>query len=261
MNIIVTGGEGFIGKNLVRKLSNLEHSVLILDKKSGADVTKHLNGHIWFYENIWGTKNIDALIHLAAIHDVQYAETHEQETFDTNVYGTYNMIQSAIRNKIPKFIFISSAAVENKQGVYGLTKHLGEEIVKNSGLDYSILRLFNVYGKDGKGLIGNLVKARDTETTFKLYGDGKQTRDFIHVDDICEAIIKSIDTKSFTYDVGTGKSYSVNQVIDIFQQYASQHHGPIEIERLLGLKEIRDSKANPVFYKTKITLEDGLRGI
>ena len=192
MNIIVTGGEGFIGKNLVRKLSNLEHSVLILDKKSGADVTKHLNGHIWFYENIWGTKNIDALIHLAAIHDVQYAETHEQETFDTNVYGTYNMIQSAIRNKIPKFIFVSSAAVENKEGVYGMTKYLGEQIAKESEIDYMNLRLFNVYGQGGKGLIGNLVKSRDTKTPFKLYGDGKQTRDFIHVDDVCEAIIKSL---------------------------------------------------------------------
>lgn len=256
MNIIVTGGNGFIGKQLVRKLSDLEHSVLILDKKSGSDITKHTNGFIWFYENIWGAKGLDALIHLAAIHDVQYAQTHPQETFDTNVYGTYNIIQTAIKNKINKFVFVSSAAVENKDGVYGMTKYLGEQIVKESEIDYMNLRLFNVYGPEGGGLIGNLIKARDTKTPFKLYGDGEQTRDFIHVDDVCDAIIKSLDTKyPWTYEIGTGKSYSVNQVVDLFQQY----HGPIKIERLTELVEIKHSKSTPIFYKTKITLEEGLR--
>lgn len=250
MNIIVTGGEGFIGKHLVKKLNELEHRVLVLDKKSGVDITTSL------------ILNGDALVHLAAIHNVQYTNQHPKETFDTNVYGTYNLLKNS---DVKKFVFVSSSVVyEKNSSVYAMTKHLGEEMVKHSGLDYVILRLFNVYGPGCSGLISNLIKARDTQTPLRLYGDGEQTRDFIHVDDVCNAVIKSLGAYPraypWVYDVGTGKSHSVNQVIELFQKINSQKNGnKVQVERHPELKEVKHSKSNPILYTPKITLEEGLR--
>jgi len=143
-----------------------------------------------------------------------------------------------------------------------MSKYLAEKACEEhkDDMELVILRLFNVYGPNQeKGLIANLTKAMEEDKYFHIYGDGTHTRDFIHIDDVCEAIKTSLESICGTYDVGTGESHSINEVVETYRQI---FNGPKfmyvkasdEIDHLVADK----TKFIPN-WKPRYSLKEGLR--
>ena len=244
MKILVTGGAGFIGKYLVEKFLK-EHEVRIYDNLSsseqnitsligqGADFVK---GDILDYKTLEkSSKGYDVIIHLAAKSDVVKSVSNPKETLDVNVNGTTNVLKACVENKIPKIIFASSSAVygdckdfpitedtiTNPISPYGSSKLEAEkkikDIAKKNGINYIILRMFNVYGKGQNelyaGVITKFLKNISENKEIIIFGDGKQTRDFISINDVVksfECALKS--NQNETYNIASGKSISINEL-------------------------------------------------
>jgi|TARA_B110000881_G_C18494039_1_gene473325 nucleoside-diphosphate-sugar epimerase len=243
MKILLTGGLGYIGTTLINKLT--KHQLIICSKNKKNNLQNF--NHVTFeFVNIKSDDFLeivkkhkpDLLIHLASITGLKNCENNPSEAFETNVYGTFNVVKACELNKI-KLIFFSSREVygktldvESKEkdpllptNVYGITKMLGESIVKNSGknnnLKYIILRLTNVYGPRGneKGpnkIIKNAVKNKKIE----IYG-GKQTINFIYIDDVVDLISVLIDKNHISqeiFNVGSKNNLSINDFSKLVEQ-------------------------------------------
>jgi UDP-glucose 4-epimerase len=229
--VIITGGNGFIGRHLVKKLISTKPSALALisnlsriDDKNSADRNLQVDTRFRTYtadirdsdaiSNIFRDERADTCIHLAAKISVAESIKNPDETMDINVKGTLNVLEACHTSKVNNFVFASSAAVygdvrelpisENETlrplSPYGTSKMLAEQHVfsynKLNKIQNTIsLRIFNVYG-DGQ------VSESDVVTKFArrlskgsppiIYGNGKHTRDFISVDDVADAILLSI---------------------------------------------------------------------
>jgi len=243
MKILLTGGLGYIGTTLINKLT--KHQLIICSKNKKNNLQNF--NHVTFeFVNIKSDDFLeivkkhkpDLLIHLASITGLKNCENNPSEACETNVYGTCNVVKACELNKI-KLIFFSSREVygktldvESKEkdpllptNVYGITKMLGESIVKNSGknnnLKYIILRLTNVYGPRGneKGpnkIIKNAVKNKKIE----IYG-GKQTINFIYIDDVVDLISVLIDKNHISqeiFNVGSKNNLSINDFSKLVEQ-------------------------------------------
>ncbi|HLP79798.1 MAG TPA: SDR family NAD(P)-dependent oxidoreductase, partial [Acidobacteriota bacterium] len=241
--LLITGGAGFIGSRLVRRLCKQGFSITVLDNysKPGADDFSDISDRITVVradirdsETVNSAlKNADAVIHLAAMVSVQESLKKPAECFAINVQATENIINECARRNI-KFIFASSAAVYGNQedaivtervtprpiSPYGESKLKVEEICKKTPkLNFVCLRQFNVYGPKQTinyayaSVVPQFLHAARTNKPLIIYGDGEQTRDFIHIDDIVNAYIKSIqsDVKGI-FNVGTGTTCTINQL-------------------------------------------------
>lgn len=133
----------------------------------------------------------DAVIHLAG----KFNQPHRRKIYTVNVLGTANVVQAMHTNGIKKIIFTSSVgASERYYNAYDDSKFIAEKILM--GTEYTILRLSNLYGRDQKDkLVTNIFKASETGT-MKVMGDGKQTRDLVHVEDVVRAILKAIKSNT-----------------------------------------------------------------
>lgn len=258
MKILVTGGAGFIGRNLVEFLL-FHHTVLVYDdlsSSSKSDVeslvkkgAKFLQGDILDVNTLCKfSEGVDVVIHLAAISDVNESMIHPEITKKINVDGTKNVLQCCIKNKIKKIIFASSAAVygdcyntitektpTNPLSPYGQSKLDAEETIvktcKENKIDYIIFRMFNVYGKgQNKQYAGVIAKFLDNITQNKplvIYGDGKQTRDFVSICDIIDAFGCAMQSdKNNTYNIASGISLSINELAKIM----SDVFGKVEVK-------------------------------
>ena len=177
-------------------------------------------------------KNHDVVIHLAAKTDVVDSIHNPDNTFQTNVQGTQNVLDSCKFNNISKIIVISSAAVYQNSdkpvteasiveplSPYGQSKLDMEKITIQSKINYTILRLFNVYG-DGhtSGVIANFKKNILENKPLIIFGDGKAIRDFIHIDDVVDGIILSIKSKSGIYNIASGNGTSIGDLAKLLIQ-------------------------------------------
>ncbi len=223
MRIMVSGGAGFIGSRLVRKLANSGHEVVIVDDLSkgslagikdlqDAGVVK-LNKHdIRVVDGLAEMfRGCDALIHLAAVSTVPEAEADLSKAFTVNVVGTENLLKISAETGLDRIVFASSAAVygdnpravsentkPNPLGVYGSTKLLGERLLESYSRSHNIksvaLRIFNVYGGErGTGVVDSFLRSCIEDKPLTVYGNGENVRDFIHVDDVVEAILKALN--------------------------------------------------------------------
>ncbi len=274
MKILVTGGAGFIGRNLVDSFLK-KHEIRIYDDLSnsleqnitslierGADFVK---GDVLDYNKlVESCKEFDVVIHLAAKSDVADSVIHPEITTDVNVNGTINVLKSCIQNKIEKIIFASSAAVygncnelpineeanTNPTSPYGSSKLLAEneikKFAKEFGLDYIILRMFNVYGKEQNkqyaGVISKFLKNITQNKEIIIYGDGKQTRDFISINDVVESFDCAVKSKiNGTYNIASGVSVSINELAKIiFDTFGKQNIKHLEKQK----EDIQNSKAD-----------------
>ena len=270
MKSIVTGGAGFIGSNLVDKLVSLGHKVTVIDnlktarlsnlKKSKrkikfikADITK---GNLDNY-----FKNHDYVFHLAGLADIVPSIKNPYFYFDANVNGTIKVLEYAKKNKVKKFIYAASAScygipkkyptkegsLTDPQYPYALSKFLGEQIVMHWAKIYEMvnisLRFFNVYGPRSRtsgaygAVFGVFLAQKLANKPLTIVGNGKQTRDFIHIDDLTDAIIKVIKVckKSDIFNLGSGKEHSVNYIANIISNYQTNiPKRPGEPERSLA---------------------------
>ena len=209
MQVIVTGGAGFVGTNLCKKLMELGHKVTSIDNYSTGKKENHIEGVR--YEN-FDIRNIhdykwvynehpDIIFHMAAIARIQPSFEQPKKYFTTNANGTLEIVDYCAKNNVSLIYAGSSSHHSGKfKNPYTFSKDVGEEIVKlyqeHYDLKASIVRFYNVYGPyqltEGgyTTLIGRWLNNIEKGIDCEIYGDGKQRRDFTHVDDIVDALIR-----------------------------------------------------------------------
>ena len=290
---IITGGAGFIGSNLTDHLVRIGHKVIILDnfvsgKKSNLSHHKRKNVKI-FKTDISKSKNLDRyfkgadyVFHLAGLAEIIPSIKNPKKYFVNNVLGTMNVLEAAKKVKIKKFIYAASSScygtpkkipTSEKEKIdlkhpYAATKFIGEEIVMSYALSFGMpnisLRFFNVYGPrlntsgQYSAVIGNFLKQTKNKKPLTVVGDGKQTRDFIHVDDLSEAFIKIIKSKLVNkiYNLGSGKKTSINTIAKLFggkKKYVPLRPGEPK-HSLANISKIKKD----INWRPKISIKEGI---
>ena len=234
-NVLVTGGCGFIGYALSKELIGRGYNVDVLDnlyiglEAKIPEGCNFLNGDIRAMENI-KDKPYTYIFHLAALSRIQPSFKNPHTTFMVNVDGTKQVVQYALRNN-SKLIYSGSSSKHHNPMLspYALTKHMGEEWIKMEklifGLDAEIVRFYNVYGPGElvdshmAAVIGLWRGQVQKNYPITIIGDGEQRRDFTHIDDIVDGLIRiaeSDEKHEDAWELGTGKNYSLNEVADMF---------------------------------------------
>ena len=224
MTILLTGHKGFIGSNLVKKLE--KHKIIGVDLKDGNNIldSNYINALFEFY-------HFNAVIHLAAIAGVGYSIEHSEEVLNNNIVGFDVLAKAAIKHNVKHFIYASSSSVYGDNGTqkspYAVSKATNElqaAMYSNlSDMKFTGLRFFTVYGEGIREdlAISKFIKAMKANEPIRVYGNGNQSRDFTYVDDICEAIKLILESnkcwKNEVFDIGYGKSTTVNELIDILK--------------------------------------------
>lgn len=277
MKILVTGGSGFIGSHLIDALIN-DHDVISLDiwnpENNGhydvfskGDCTEDFAASLFAQatlrkEPLWTP---DVVVHLAATSSVGESIEHPDETNLNNLQKTIELLMLCQAYKVKRFIFASSAAVEDVySSPYAIQKKAGEEycrfFARQKGLDTVSLRFFNVYGPGAqKGVIAEFCKAIVNGESMRLHNRGEDQRDFIYVSDVVEAILIAIDQKSrfngAAFRVGTGLSTYIVNLATALEEISGTKRKRVYVHRQ---SEIGFSRgANDLGFKLMI-LKDGL---
>ena len=237
MKILVTGGNGFIGSNLIKKLLSEGHEVVSLDDLSTGLREYEVEGCNYVYGDIenllyWKGESFDLCYHLAALARIQPSFDDPMETFRVDTQGVMVVAEWARQNNV-KVVYSGSSSkwCNPETSPYATCKKLGEDVLKMYrtayGCDFEIARFYNVYGPnelvDGKwaAVIGIWRKQIEEGKPITIISDGDQRRDFTYVDDICDALYKiGMEDKKHedAWELGTGMNYSINEVFGFFQE-------------------------------------------
>ena len=303
IRVLVTGGAGFIGSHLVDRLVDEAYDVRVIDNLySGKleNIERHIkSGKVDFVEGdirdaLLVKKSlvgVDAVFHLAAIISVPFSVSNPELTFDVNLVGTLNLLNACYEKNVGKFVFVSSCAVfgdtkilpvnenasTNPISPYAESKLLAERdclSFQQRGLLQSVvLRFFNVYGprqgmNDYSGVITRFINRAKQKQSLTIYGDGSQTRDFVNVNDIVQALLacmKSSGANGEVFNIGSGKPTSITELAKTVLELTGQD---LEIRcELARAGDIKDSYADIskakrlLGYEPKVTLRDGLRAL
>jgi len=243
--VLITGGAGFIGSHITDKLIEKGHQVVVIDNLSTGK-KENLNPQAKFYEadicnseisQIFQKEKPEIVFHFAAQIDVHKSIKDPIQDARVNILGSLNLLQNCKEIKVKKFIFASSGGAvygdtsivptpeshpETPESPYGICKLTVEKYLcfykKTFGLNYTVLRLANIYGprQDSKGEGGVVAIFCDKmlkQEQVTINGDGEQTRDFVYVDDVVNVALLSMEReKSDIYNIGTGKETNINEI-------------------------------------------------
>ena len=310
IKILITGCAGFIGSNLtefflkkgasIRGVDNLStgfkeniDSALSEASKENKNIDfEFVNGDIRKYDDcLKSTKNIDIVLHQAALGSVQRSIEKPLDANSSNVEGTLNLLEASLKNKVKKFIYASSSSVygdsaklpkdesmpPNPKSIYAVTKLTAEYYCR---LFYSLyglrtvsLRYFNVFGKRQNpdsiysAVIPIFLKKITSNKSPVIYGDGNQTRDFTYIDNVIYANYLCVlsDNENIYgnyYNVACGRNISLNEIIDLFSKYFKKEIKPVYAEErkgdvkhsLASIKKIRKY----LYYKPIVHFNRGL---
>ena len=234
--ILVTGGAGFIGSNLIKELKNQGFDIVSLDNYSTGDKKNEIPGVTYINDDILNifklNLDFDFCFHLAAQSRVQPSFDAPQESLRVNVNGTSAVMEWAKDNNV-KVIYAGSSSKhhEPSDSPYAMYKFLGEEICKLYKKSYNvkveIARFYNVYGpgENTDEKYGNVIGIWKTKALkgdpIPIVGDGEQKRDFIHVKDVVDGLIKIAFSKNShkdAWELGTGINYSINELFVLFKK-------------------------------------------
>lgn len=273
MKVLITGGYGFIGSHVADRFHKEDHEIFIIDDLSSGkkeNITFKHKGYVLSVddpkcEEIFKAVRFDIVIHLAA--QISVVKSFNNPLLDTesNVVGLVNILSLSQKYHVKKFIFASSAAVYGVNGhlplseeeecapisPYGISKWIGETYCekwnKIYGFETVCFRFSNVYGprqnsKGEGGVVSKFVNNTLNSEALKIFGDGEQTRDFIYVGDIADAIYRSTNAPiSGVFNLSTNTETSINDLAQIFQDI----HGKVKVNRLPGKEgDIRHSVLN-----------------
>lgn len=249
--ILVTGSSGYIGSNLMKRLKHYNIEGVPYDLKTGEDINDSP-------ALLRKSQGCTAIIHLAAMASVEKCESNPKEAQRVNLDGTAAAALAAHKRKIP-LVFASSSAAVHPVSVYGRTKLDAEEWVTQIG--GVSLRLGNVYGginfREKDTVITRFMTRRLRGKKAVIYGDGLQTRDFVHVMDVCEAFLYAIRTESGIYEVSTGRTTTINRLAELFGlevEYQQNRKGDVY--------KVRSNAINWLpLWTPKMGLEDWIKTI
>jgi len=237
MKILVTGGAGFIGTNLIKRLLKEGHEVVSLDDYETGLQENEVDGATYIMGDIdsltyWKGDGFDLCYHLAALSRIQPSFEDPTETFRVNTQGCQVVAEWARLNGV-KVVYSGSSSRWHDpfQSPYAAFKHMGEEVFKlyrqTYGLDVEICRFYNVYGPDEiidgdwAAVIGIWRRQVRDGSPISIIGDGEQRRDFTHVVDIVDALYKvgmGSEKHEDAWELGTGTNYSINEVYGLFKE-------------------------------------------
>ncbi|HBC9226996.1 NAD-dependent epimerase/dehydratase family protein [Staphylococcus epidermidis] len=301
MKILITGGAGFIGSHLAEFYDSNSYEVFILDNlETGKRENVHFidEKHFFnesvtnqlFIENLIKKYQFDIVIHLAAVVNVVDTINNPITSHKVNIKGTLDILEAnkKFNSNLKKFIFASSAAIYgntdslpkqvesfiNPESPYAIEKYAGEQYTKLYFNLYNLpttsLRFFNIFGprqdpsSPYSGVISIMNEKFKNNEKFTFFGDGNQTRDFVYVKDLVQAIdivIQNDNTKGHIYNLGTGIPSSLK---DIFDNFTNIFDKQIEYNHSIERKgDIKHSYANidslsSLGYKPEYTIEKGL---
>ncbi|MFQ6052444.1 MAG: NAD-dependent epimerase/dehydratase family protein [Candidatus Hydrothermarchaeota archaeon] len=298
-NILVTGGCGFIGSHIAEHLCESNH-VIVVDNLSAGSL-ENINGFrdkIAFLKSDLNDlpklnlKDIEIVFHTAASVSTEKSIKDPLSDAQTNILGILSVLEICRKKDIERFVFSSSCAVYgdpkylpvdekhplNPKSPYAISKKTGEEYCKiyNDlyGLKTVSLRYFNVFGPRQKasdpysGVIPIFLNKIKNQERLPVYGDGNQTRDFIHVQDVVRANILASESKEAignAINIGTGRETSINQLLKIFRDVSEKE---LSVEYKPPRKgDIRKSVADislarkTLKFEPLITLKEGLMGL
>lgn len=297
MKALVTGGAGFIGSHLVDRLLAEGHSVKVLDSLCGgwmknleeaqksplfefvlADIRdpSSLEGHF---------EGIDWVFHLAALADIVPSIEKPRDYFETNVDGTFHVLEQAKQAQVKRFLYAASSscygiptqyptpetAEVRPQYPYALTKYLGEQLVLHWAQVYKLpalsLRLFNVFGPRSRttgvygAVFGVFLAQKLHQKPYTIVGDGNQTRDFTFVADVVDAFYTAAlsDLSNDFMNVGSSGHYSINQLVSLLggeKTYIPKRPGEPDCT-FADVKKIYEK----LQWKSKVPFEEGVRRI
>jgi len=301
--VLVTGGAGFIGSHVVDRLANGGYYVRVIDNLSTGklvNINQHLEkdtvdfvkGNIRDFELVRQcVQDVDAVIHLAAMTSVPLSIKQPKMTYETNVTGTLNLLNACAETKVNTFVFISSCAVygepkylpvdelhpTNPISPYAESKLLSErhclDFHKKRLPKSVVLRLFNVYGprqgvNDYSGVITKFIDRSKQKMPLIIYGDGSQTRDFVNVHDVVEAVLKALENEEAegeVFNIGFGAATSVNELAKHILDLADlnleiSYEKPRAGDITNTFADV--SKAGKLLgYKPTFSLQNGLRAL
>lgn len=270
--ILITGSSGYIGSHLVDMLmKSLKYEVHCLDIAEPQTTANHyyrcdINRPFQLDEEF------DCVIHLAALVNVGESERRPINYYITNINGTMNVINKI---KTKNFVLASTGAASSCESAYGRSKRAAEDVVSSyanmANIDYTIFRFYNVIGSSGfeptnpDGLFSKLLQAK-TSGEFTILGndydtvDGTCERDYVHVNEICNALELAIENPSNSVEcLGHGVGYTVKQMVDIYKRVNNceftVHIGP---RRKGDMASSVLQNVSP-YMKTNYSIEDLLR--
>lgn len=277
MKILVTGGAGFIGSNLVNALIELGHEVTVFDNLSKGR-KENVDNRAAFVEGdvkdigqvARAVKGAEVVFHLAAITDIRNA--NDDAVYNTNFMGAKNVFDAAAANNA-KIIFASSAAVYGNGNIpnkedgeckplsqYGKSKLQAEKYLQRKTENYFIARFFNVYGPNSQSAVNKFCKKISNYQDIEVFGNGMQTRDYIYIDDVVDALILGIRSIGI-YNVGTGQDISTHSLIEMIHNMTRAPPNRKDLPANKG--DIARSRADitkikQIGWTPRIGLEEGL---
>lgn len=227
MRILITGGAGFIGSNLTRRLIAENHSVIVLDNllrgnkldRETYDKITFINADVRDFDKVLeASKGCDMIFHFAAVLGVDIVADNPVETMDVEVIGTRNIVHAAHINNVKRIMYASTSGIYGHSAIgnaltedilvdprtsYAMAKRYNEIYLashhEEKGIDIIAVRFFNVYGanQDNRMVTPRFFEQAIVNEPITVFGTGKQTRDFTYIDDTVEACIRLMNVKGF----------------------------------------------------------------
>ena len=263
MKIVITGGSGFVGKHLIKKLKKSDINFVVFDK------AKH---NLFKPETLEDFLDAtDIVVHLAGVN----RDDDFSKIMKVNILGTEGLLNAMTRFcPNAKIIFASSFQAYLQQNIYGASKKVAEEIIKNyteqTKIKGIILRFTNMYGSGGKPFYNSAIATFAYEIkrgqSITINGDGKQKRDYLYVGDGVDAIIKAFyyaPKRNDCFDICSGKQFSLNKVVDILRTHSPKninvrYNKEIKSDDWDFVKDYEKAKKN-LKWKPKTSIEKGLK--
>ena len=295
MNVLVTGGAGFIGSHLTERLLQEGCRITVIDDLSEGkwenlpkhrSLIKHEGSILDDVSSL--VKGKEVIFHLAALPRLKRSIDQPKQTHEVNVNGTLNLLLAAKENKVKRFVFASSSSIYGNQKSlpfhenmkpnplvpYSLHKLVGEEYCKMFsdlwGLGTISLRYFNVYGprmnpdNPYANLLPKFIKLMSQNKPPVINGDGTHSRDFTHISDVVEATLLAAESNltGEVFNIGFGERISVNKIVKILNQIMSKQikptHGPAVVEPKTTLASNLKAQ-NMLKWKPKTSFAEGIK--